>query len=83
MKNLFIRRNNKELRNFLDSNGYKCYGKDSNVKTHTCIYVHNTGIYYLTNRMPSRSEAIVNCEKDTKKFITIIQIDQLNTVWQQ
>ena len=83
MKNLFIRRNNKELRNFLDSNGYKCYGKDSNARTHSCIYVHNTGIYYLTNRMPSRSEAIVNCEKDTKKFITIIQIDQLNTVWQQ
>lgn len=83
MKNLFIRRNNKELRNFLDSNGYKCYGKDSNVKTHTCIYVHNSGVYYLTNKMPSRSEGIVNCEKDTKKFITIIQIDQLNTVWQQ
>ena len=83
MKNLFIRRNNKELRNFLDSNGYKCYGKDSNAKTYTCIYVHNSGIYYLTNKMPSRSESIVNCEKDTKKFITIIQIDQLNTVWQQ
>lgn len=83
MKNLFIRRNNKELRNFLDSNGYKCYGKDSNARTHSCIYVHNSGIYYLTNKMPSRSETIVNCEKDTKKFITIIQIDQLNTVWQQ
>lgn len=83
MKNLFIRRNNKELRNFLDSNGYKCYGKDSNVKTHTCIYVHNSGIYYLTNKMPSRNENIVDCRKDTKKFITIIQIDQLNTVWQQ
>lgn len=81
MKNLFIRRNNKELRNFLDYNGYKCYGKDSSVKTHSCIYVHNTGIYYLTNKMPSRSESIVDCGKDTKKFITIIQIDQLNTVW--
>ena len=81
MKNLFIRRNNKELRNFLDSNGYKCYGKDSNVKTHTCIYVHNTGIYYLTNRMPSRSEAIIDCGKDTNNFITRIQIDQLNSVW--
>lgn len=83
MKNVFIRRNNKELRNFLDSNGYKCYGKDSNARTHSCIYVHNSGIYYLTNKMPSRSEAIVNCEKDTKKFITTIQIDQLNAVWQQ
>lgn len=82
MKNLFIRRNNKELRNFLDSNGYKCYGKDSNVKTHSCIYVHNSGIYYLTNKIPSRSEGVVDCGKDTKKFITIIQIDQLNTVWQ-
>lgn len=83
MKNLFIRRNNKELRNFLNSNGYKCYGKDSNAKTHTCIYVHNSGIYYLTNKMPSRQESIIDCGKDSKEFITRIQIEQLNTVWQK
>lgn len=83
MKNLFIRRNNKELRQFLDSNGYKCYGKDSNASTHSCIYVHNSGVYYLTNKMPSRQESIIDCGKDTEKFITRIQIEQLNTIWQQ